>query len=483
MSGATDLFAARRTTGGDAQACLLARPVLFALAALMIGLFATKARADNPIIQTRFTADPAPLVHDGVVYLYTSHDEDDAEGFKMLDWRLYSSTDMANWTDRGVVASLKTFPWAVQTNDAWAPQVIARDGKFYLYVPISVAGSPKNVIAVAVADNPAGPFKDALGKPLIGPARDNIDPTAWIDDDGQAYLYWGNPNLWYVKLNKDMVSYSGPITKVEPGVRDYQEGPWFYKRQGRYYMAFASTCCPEGIGYAMSDRPTGPWTYKGPIMDHDPRATGNHPGIIDYKGGSYVFGFSYEHNFALTPIHHERRSVSVAKFGYNADGTIPNLGWWDKASAPQIGTLNPYRRVEAETIAWTSRLKRDRDRPYAWAPGVTTAQDDRAEVYVTRITDRGYIKVAGVDFGRIGAKTFVAGLANGRPDGAIELRLDRVDGPVIGTLRVEATGAAGQWREQSTLVTAATGVRDLFLVFKGSGDSPLFDFDYWRFEQ
>ena len=211
------------------------------------------AKAENPIIQTRFTADPAPLVHDGVVYLYTSHDEDDAEGFKMLDWRLYSSIDMVNWTDRGAVASLKTFPWAVQSNDAWAPQVIERNGKFYLYTPISVAGSPKNVIAVAVADSPAGPFKDALGKPLVGPANGYIDPTVWIDDDGQAYLYWGNPHLWYVKLNKDMVSYSGPVVEVKSKPEDYQEGPWFYKRDNHYYMAYASTCCSEGIGYAMSD--------------------------------------------------------------------------------------------------------------------------------------------------------------------------------------------------------------------------------------
>jgi hypothetical protein len=451
-----------------------------ALATLGMLHVGATARAQNPIIQTRFTADPAPLVHDGTVYLYTSHDEDDADGFKMLDWRLYSSTDMANWTDLGVVASLKTFPWAVQTNDAWAPQVIARNGKFYLYAPVSIAGSPKNVIAVAVADNPAGPFKDALGKPLIGPANGYIDPTVWIDKEGQAYLYWGNPDLWYVKLNKDMISYAGPITKIEPRIADYQEGPWFYGRNGRYYMAFASTCCSEGIGYAMSDTPTGPWVYKGPIMEHDARATGNHPGIIDYKGSSYVFGFSYEHNFALTPIHHERRSVSVAKFDYNADGTIPNLKWWDRASAPQVGTLNPYTRVEAETIAWTSRIKRDRDRDYSWAPGVTTAQDGRTGVYVTRITDRSYIKVAGVDFGTTGAKTFVASLARVKPGSTIELHLDRVDGPVIATMSVDATGETQSWTQKSTGVTGAIGVRDLYLVFRG-GEGSMFDLDYWQF--
>jgi beta-xylosidase len=260
---------------------------------------AAQGHAQNPIIQTNFTADPAPLVYNGTVYLYTSHDEDDATSFKMVNWRLYTSTDMVNWTDHGAVASLATFPWAVQSNDAWAPQVVPRNGKFYLYVPISVPGWPKNVIAVAISDSPFGPFKDALGHPLIEKATGNIDPTVFVDDDGQAYLYWGNPNLWYVKLNRDMTSYSGDVMQVDSKPQNYQEGPWFYKRNDRYYMAYASHCCPEGIGYAMSNRPTGPWEYKGMIMDPDKRSSGNHPGIIDYKGASYVFGFNYTLNFAM----------------------------------------------------------------------------------------------------------------------------------------------------------------------------------------
>jgi hypothetical protein len=452
-------------------------------AAALLGGFCTSAHASDPIIQTRFTADPAPMVYNGTVYLYTSHDEDDATDFKMVDWRLYTSTDMVNWTDHGAVASLKTFPWAVQTNGAWAPQVIERGGKFYLYAPISMAGSPNNVIAVAVADRPEGPFKDALGHPLVGPAQGFFDPTVAIDDGGQAYLYWGNPNLWYVKLNKDMISYSGEPTKIEPGISDYQEGPWFYERQGKYYMAFASSCCSEGIGYAMSDRPTGPWAYKGPIMDHHPASTGNHPGIIDYKGGSYVFGFNYELNFAMTPIHHERRSVSVAKFDYRPDGTIPNLGWWDRTTAPQIGTLNPYGPVEAETIAWTSRIKRDRDRPFYWAPGVTTDKSEKVGMYVTRITDLSYIKIAGVAFGTPGAASFSATVASVAGASQIELHLDKADGPLIGTLPVPPTGSADEWRTITAPVSGATGTHDLFLVFRGRGDQPLFNFDKWAFSR
>ena len=220
-------------------------------------------------------------------------------------------------------------------------------------------------IGVLVADSPLGPFSDPIGKPLIGPQYDSIDPTVFIDDDGQAYLYWGNPNLWYVKLNKDMISYSGEVIKDSsvakvPGKPDpfhYQEGPWAYKRNGRYYMAYASTCCPEGIGYAMSQSPTGPWDFKGYVMHPSPASSGNHPGIIDYKGRSYVFGFNYYLNYLQTSTHRERRSVCVDEFTYNADGTIPTLPWWTTTGPPQIGTLNPYQRTEAETICWESGVQ------------------------------------------------------------------------------------------------------------------------------
>lgn len=430
---------------------------------------AAYCRSENPIVQTNFTADPAPLVYNGTVYLYTSHDEDDATGFKMVNWKLYTSKDMVNWTDHGSVASLATFPWAVQSNDAWAPQAIERNGKFYLYVPISVAGWPKNVIAVAVADSPFGPFKDALGHPLIEKSTGNIDPTVFIDDDGQAYLYWGNPNLWYVKLNQDMISYSGDIVKEDSRPQNYQEGPWFYKHNGKYYMAYASHCCPEGIGYAMSNHPTGPWQYKGMIMDPNSMSSGNHPGIVDFKGSSYVFGFNYALNLALTSTHRERRSVCVSKFTYNPDGTISTVPWFDKAGVPQVGTLDPFQRTEAETIAWES--------------GVKTWQSENVGVYVTGIANGSYIKVAGVDFGNNLASSFTASVASGSKGGEMELHLDRVDGPVIGSLPVSNTGGWYAWKTQTVPVSSAAGVHDLYFVFKGDSTGQLFNFDFWKFNK
>jgi len=404
--------------------------------------------AENPIIQTSFTADPAPLVYKGTVYLYTSHDEDDATEFHMLNWKLYTSADMVNWTDHGTVASLATFPWAVQSNDAWAPQAIERNGKFYLYVPISVPQWPNRVIAVAVADSPLGPFKDALGRPLIDKAVGNIDPTVFIDDDGQAYLYWGNPDLWYVKLNEDMISYSGDIVKVDSKPENYQEGPWFYKRNGKYYMVYASHCCPEGIGYAMSNSPTGPWEYKGMIMEPDARSSGNHPGIIDFKGNSYVFGFNYFLNFSLTNVHRERRSVCAAKFTYNPDGTVPTVPWWNREGVSQIGSFNPYRHTEAATISWESGSPAG-----AWTPGVRTAQNDKTGVYVTHITNGSYIKVRGIDFGDRRAVSFTASVASGSEGGIIELHLDGIDRrglPAgVGLVRFALTGAGTNERDAS----------------------------------
>lgn len=281
-------------------------------------------RAQDPIIQTKYTADPAPMVYNDTVFLYTGHDEDDAYSFKMFDWQLYTSTDMVNWTDHGTVATTKTFPWREEQNGAWAMQVVERNGKFYMYCTVQGNG-----IGVLVSDSPYGPFKDPIGQPLVWQKGigDDIDPTVFIDDDGQAYMYWGNPNLYYVKLNEDMISYSGGIVKIGK-LKTYQEGPWFYKRNGHYYLAFASTCCPEGIGYAMSGFPTGPWDVKGYIMRPTERTRGNHPGIIDYKGKTYVFGQNNDLLFLDMKEHRERRSVSVAEMHYNPDGTIQEVPYF-----------------------------------------------------------------------------------------------------------------------------------------------------------
>lgn len=453
----------------------------FAKPFLVFILAASAASAQNPIIQTKFTADPAPMVYRDTVFLYTSHDEDNAPGgmgrFLMRDWLCYTSTDMVNWTDRGTVASLRNFKWADKAitgwggfeNGAWAPQTIERDGKFYMYCPVQGRG-----IGVLVADTPLGPFVDPLGKPLIGDKYDSIDPTVFIDDDGQAYMYWGNPNLWYVKLNKDMISFSGEIVKDasiakkkdQPDPFHYQEGPWAYKRNGNYYMAYASTCCPEGMAYAMSKSPEGPWEFKGYIMQPNKKSSGNHPGIIDYKGKSYVFGFNYRLNFMITGKHHERRSVCVAELKYNPDGTIQELPWWTEKGLDEPGDINPYMVNEAETIAWASGLK--------------TSKDSIGDgIYVTAVDSGDYIKVRGVKFIR-NTKGFRARVAS-MSGGIIEIRAGAVDGKLLGTCVVKSTDGANLWKTCTAKINNVNGTHDLYFVFKGKGDN-LFNFDSWQFK-
>jgi hypothetical protein len=461
----------------------LPKSILFSLSALVSLIPA--AVADNPIIQTRYTADPAPVVIDGKVYLYTDHDEDNATWFVMNEWRLYTSSDMVNWTDEGSPLSLKDFSWAEK--DAWAPQVVARNGKYYCYAPMTERGRGMSV-GVAVSDRPAGPFHDALGRPLVHTGVGDIDPTVFIDADGQAYLYWGNPQLFYVKLNKDMISYDQtvgivkvPLTPESFGKRTgegrrntlYTEGPWFYRRGGHYYMVNAAGGIPEFIAYSTSPSPTGPWTYRGVIMpNHLPQlAFTNHPGVIDYKGHSYFF----YHNQALPGGGGFDRSICVEEFKYNPDGTFPTILPTRDGPAP-VGHLNPYETTRAATIAWEA--------------GVHTETGPTDDVYVTDVNDGAYIKVRNVDFGRRSAKRLMACVA-GSGSAAIEVRLDSLDGPLAATAAIPDPAGPGRWKVQQVPVSGAKGIHDVFFVFKaaagaastaGTGTS-LLDFLWWKFSR
>ena len=444
-------------------------------------------QVNMPLFQTKYTADPSPLVVGDTLFLYTSHDaspedipdvnEKSSAGFFMYDWLLWSTTDMVNWTEHGAVASLKDFAWRSRENGGWAIQTVERNGKYYLYAPLHGHG-----IGVLVADSPYGPFKDPLGKPLVWDQSNwyDIDPSVYTDDDGQAYMYWGNPHTFWAKLGEDMTSLTSGVTKL-PHIPNYQEGPWFYKRNGHYYLGFASTCCPEALGYAMSDSPTGPWEWKGYIMKPTQRDRGNHPGIVDYKGHSYVFGQNYDLMHLETFVHHERRSVSAQEITYNADGTIQEIPYWlDQLPMKQLHWLNPYQRVEAETMAWGFGLKSAKmgiENTGVVADMPTST--GKKNMYIFDINDGEYIKLRGVDFGK-GAKQFnITAAATGGC--TICLRLDSADGPVVGTVTIGKTGSVEKYRTFSGKVKNATGVHDLYICFdKASGDVRL---DWWQFKK
>jgi arabinoxylan arabinofuranohydrolase len=451
----------------------------------VIAFMPFSGKAQNPIIQTKYTADPAPMVYNDTVFLYTSHDEDSAFGFEMFNWMLYTTTDMVNWTDHGIIAGVKepyrTFTW-VDGHSAWAPQCISRSGKFYLYCPTIYQG--KMAIGVAVSNSPYGPFTDALGKPLVFRSNPgDYDPTVFIDDDKQAYLYWGgNGPCYYAKLNEDMISISSEIQIASidftgtPNEASYTEGPWLWKKNNHYYLAWASRCCPEGIGYAMSNSPKGPWKCKGTIMDPDERSSGNHPGVIDYKGNSYVFGFNYSILKQTMSKHYERRSICVEKMNYRDDGSIQKVPWWSTKGVPQIGTLNPYTQNEAETMAFSEGIKTEFatewERNIPWDKGKKVA--DR--IFVTAIHNGDYIKVQGVDFsnGATSVEVSVASLNGGK----IEIHSDKMDGPIVATVIVNTSGEGDTWKGINAPVTNIKGIHDLYFVFRGEKD--LFNFDWWK---
>ena len=440
-----------------------------------------------PLFQTKYTADPSPLVVGDRLFLFTSHDaspedipdinEKSSAGFFMYDWLLWSTTDMVNWTEHGAVASLKDIPWRSRENGAWAIQTVERNGKYYLYAPLHGHG-----IAVLEADSPYGPFKDPLGKPLVWDQSNwyDIDPSVYTNDDGQAYLYWGNPHTFYAKLNDDMISLKGEVTKL-PHIKHYQEGPWFYKRNGHYYCAFASTCCPEALGYAMSDSPTGPWEWKNYIMRPTLRDRGNHPGICDFKGHSYIFGQNYDLMHLDTFVHHERRSVSAAEIIYNEDGTIQEVPYWlDQEPMKQLCWLNPFERVEAETMAWGYGLKSAKmgiENTGVVADMPTST--GKKNMYIFDINDGEFIKLRGVDFAQGARKFNITAASTGGCK--VTLRLDNQNGPVIGEATISKTGNVEKYKSFNAKVNAAQGVHDLYLCFSNTdGETRL---DWWKFER
>lgn len=451
------------------------------LPALLAVATALPSGAQNPIVQTCYTTDPAPMVSGDRIYIYTGHDENGADFFWMQEWRVYSSADMVNWTDHGSPLALEDFSWA--DDRAWAPQCIERNGKFYWYVCAHSKLTGTMAIGVAVGDSPTGPFRDAIGKPLADGSWDYIDPTVMIDDDGQAWLMWGNPRCYYAKLNPDMTSIAGEVKVLEqteagfgapdPKLREkdkqykdmYVEGPWLMKRNKNYYLLYAAGGVPEHIAYSMSRKITGPWKYMGPIMPlGDTNSFTNHCGVADFKGHSYFF----YHTGKLAGGGGFARSVAVEEFKYNKDGTFPTILPTDQGVCP-VGTLNPRQRQEAETMAFSK--------------GITTRSNDRTGVYVSSVHNGDYIKLQAVDFGAQSPSRFRTSVASALRGGNIEVHLDSLNGPVIAHVDVPHTGGWEAWQtEETQLSQEATGIHDVFFAFNGRKGPELFSFDWWQFE-
>jgi beta-xylosidase len=280
-------------------------------------------KTGNPIIRHTYTADPTVVVYQDTVYLYTGHDEapPGTHQYVMNEWLCFSSRDLIHWQDHGALLKPTDFCWG--KSNAYASSVVERDGKFYWYVATTPANSPKKAIGVAIADNPAGPFKDARGSPLINeftmpPGSDNYDPTVLIDDDNQAYIFWGKNACFYARLNDNLIELAGDINVID--VPEFMEGAHIHKRNGWYYLSYGYGM-PEKVGYAMSRSVHGPWQFKGVLNELAGNCETNRPAIVDHRGRSYFF----YHNGGLKDGGSHRRSVCVDYLFYNDDGTMKRV--------------------------------------------------------------------------------------------------------------------------------------------------------------
>ncbi|MAT69891.1 MAG: sugar-binding protein [Planctomycetaceae bacterium] len=436
----------------------------------LLAIVPVRVNADYPVMSHRYLADPTSLVVDDRVYIYCSNDDESPVegGYNIPNVICVSSSDLKNWTDHGSVfrASDDT-EWAQKT---WAPAAARRDGKYFLYF-----GNGGANIGVVVSDSPVGPFEDPLGKALIEHRTPGVqpaehmwlfDPGVFIDDDGQAYIYFGgngDNNVRAAKLNRDMISLDGDVVKMSAPA--FFEAAWVHKRDGVYYFSYSTQPRAQmRIDYMTSDNPIEGFEYRGVVADQPPvNNNNNHAAIFKLKDRWYhVFHNRVVAKAAGIPTGF-RRNLGVEELHYNRDGSIQKIEYTENG-VEQIGTLDPYGRVEGETFHAES--------------GVETETCSAGGMCLTDLQDGDWVKVVGVDMGEAAPAKFEASVAAEQDGGFIEIRLRDPTGRLIGKCPVSKTGGLQEWRTASCDLENATGVHDICLVFRGNGDS-LFNLDCW----
>jgi arabinoxylan arabinofuranohydrolase len=440
--------------------------------------------ARNPIVSHIFTADPSAHVFDGRVYVYASHDPDDQTAYQMTDYHVFSSADLVNWQDHGV---------ALASRDTWAEYLYAPDccysrkqGKYYLYFPDSGSG-----IGVAVADGPAGPFHDALGKPLIDGQTPGVadvdwifDPTCFVDEDGQAYLYFGGgqpgtgDNARVIRLNDDMLSLrdASATTIVAP---DFFEAPFMHKYQGKYYFSYSTTYAQHAptIDYMLSDQPMSGFAYAGTVLPNPENDDGdnNHHSMLEFEGKWYIFYHSrtLEKRLGFSSY---QRSILLDYLSYDAQGKLVTASA-TAGRVAQLKAVDAHARVEAESMADQSGVEVD----------LALAGGQRVGVAVTDLQDQDWIGYSQLDFGA-GINSFRARVAAPAGPSSIEVLLDGCSafngqaGELLASCEVPATGGPQTWVDVTCAAEPTSGVHDLCLRFRGTASGSLFELDYFQFE-
>jgi len=319
--------------------------------------------SNNPVLGGQY-ADPDIDVFGDTFYIYPT--TDGFTGWSGTQFHVFSSKDMINWTDHGVILDVATddVPWAV--GSAWAPTIEEKNGKYYFYF-CAKRSDGKSCIGVAVADSPTGPFT-AQPQPLITPeiaSREGIsmgqtiDPSIFTDDNGKSYMLFGNGNAAVVELNDDMISFKSGTMKNISGATDLREAITVIKRNGIYH--FTWSCDDTGsenyhVKYGTSNSIYGPITYRSVILSKDVSkdilGTGHHsilklPGKDEYyiayhrfvtPLGQYTTGLGYH------------RETCIDKLEFDSNGFI-------KTVTPTLEGITAPVTVQPFTVATTFNME------------------------------------------------------------------------------------------------------------------------------
>ncbi|MFY9152848.1 MAG: family 43 glycosylhydrolase [Prolixibacteraceae bacterium] len=439
-----------------------------------LALFATNGMsAQNPIVRDQFSADPTARVFKDKVYVFPSHDiptPPEKPGrknwFCMADYHVFSSANLTDWTDHGMIVSQNKVPWVDSTSySMWAPDCVERNGKYYFYFPanknIADANGRKGFgIGVAIADKPEGPYLP-LPEPIKG--VNGIDPNVFIDKDGQAYLYWAQGNISMAKLKDNMTELaSEPMVIANLPEKGLKEGPFMFERNGMYYLTIPHVENKiERLEYAIGDNPMGPFKMTGVVMDESPmNCWTNHQSMVEYRGQWYLF----YHQDAYSPKFDKNRSICADSLFFNPDGTIrkvvPTLRGVGLSSATQKIEIDRYSNI-SET-------------------GTSVAFLDSANTFrgwkTILSSKNAWVQYNSVDFGKKKLKSIRVN-AFSKSGSTVQIRLDKADGPLIAEVKVPK---GESWNTVKTKVSGyQSGIHHLVLVLKDENSAEL---DWLRFE-
>jgi hypothetical protein len=432
---------------------------LLAATSVAAVLHAPAAFATNPLILDQFTADPSARVFEGRVYVYPSHDIREPAGytgrpnwFVMEDYHVFSSANLTDWTDHGVILTQKDVPWADPAGFAmWAPDCVFKDGKYYFYFPAKAKDGSRR-IGVAVADSPAGPFEP---QPNYMQGVFGIDPGVLIDKDGAAFMYWGSKDaLVMAKLKPDMLEIDGEVKPIDNlPKKGLQEGPFVFERKGVYYLTYPHVANKiERLEYATSSSPMGPFKWAGVLLDES--ASGcwtDHQSVAEYQGQWYLF----YHDRDLSPAFDKRRAIRADQLFFEDDGSIRKV----TPTLRGVGLVGAGSQIQVDRYS-----ARSGD---AAAVSFLDEANPHAGWKVALNEPKSWVRFDEVDFGRGRQKHVqVRAKSEGESKGSIEIRLDKPDGRVVARIPIEG---AGDW----TVGKAGTkkvpaGVHDLFVSRVGA---------------